>query len=151
MVRYTSKILQHFLGRHVSKLKNFLFHLWISSYILAKRSLEGVGTFAQLQICFSWGKEHNFVSLNSASKHTLSLSYNFLLWFTWKNFCKVIIKSITRSLIIFKKSRKMTNDFFNNCILIHTFQWTWCPLERVDEYIVIEEIVCHLSRFLKND
>ena len=36
----------------------------------------------------------------------------------------LIIKSITRSLIIFKKPRKMTNDFFNNYIFVHTFQWT---------------------------
>ena len=35
-----------------------------------------------------------------------------------------IIKSITRSLIIFKKPKKMTNDFFNNYIFLHTFQWT---------------------------
>ena len=35
-----------------------------------------------------------------------------------------IIKSIIRSLIIFKKPRKMTNDFFNNYIFVHTFQWT---------------------------
>ena len=35
-----------------------------------------------------------------------------------------IIKSITGSLIIFKKLRKMTNDFFNHYIFVHTFQWT---------------------------
>ena len=50
-----------------------------------------------------------------------------------------IIKSITRSLIIFKKPRKITNDFFNHCIFV------------IEEYIVIEEIISHLSRFLKND
>ena len=33
-------------------------------------------------------------------------------------------KSITRSLIIFKKLRKMTSDFFNNYIFVHTVQWT---------------------------
>ena len=38
-----------------------------------------------------------------------------------------IIKSITGSLIIFEKLRKMTNDFFN------------------------KEIICHLSWFLEND
>ena len=38
-----------------------------------------------------------------------------------------IIKSITGSLIIFEKPRKMTNDFFN------------------------KEIICHLSWFLEND
>ena len=36
----------------------------------------------------------------------------------------IIKKSITRSLIIFKKPRKMTNDFLNNYIFVHTFQWT---------------------------
>ena len=35
-----------------------------------------------------------------------------------------IIKSITGSLIIFKKLRKMTNDFFNQYIFVPTFQWT---------------------------
>ena len=34
------------------------------------------------------------------------------------------MKSIIRSLIIFKKSRKITNDFFNYYIFAHTFQWT---------------------------
>ena len=35
-----------------------------------------------------------------------------------------LIKSIARSSIIFEKPRKMTNDFFNNYIFVHTFQWT---------------------------
>ena len=35
-----------------------------------------------------------------------------------------IIKGITRILIIFKKPRKMTNDFFNNYVFVHMFQWT---------------------------
>ena len=34
----------------------------------------------------------------------------------------LIIKSATRSLIIFQKLRKMTNDFFNNYIFVRTFQ-----------------------------
>ena len=34
------------------------------------------------------------------------------------------MKSIIRNLIIFKKSRKITNDFFNYYIFAHTFQWT---------------------------
>ena len=34
------------------------------------------------------------------------------------------MKNITRSLIIFKKPRKMTNDFFNHYIFVYTFQWT---------------------------
>ena len=34
------------------------------------------------------------------------------------------VKSITRSLIIFKKPRKMTNDFFNHYTFVHAFQWT---------------------------
>ena len=35
-----------------------------------------------------------------------------------------IIKSISRSLIIFKKPRKMINDFFSHNIFVRTFQWT---------------------------
>ena len=31
---------------------------------------------------------------------------------------------MTGRLIIFKKLRKMTNDFFDNYIFVHTFQWT---------------------------
>ena len=34
------------------------------------------------------------------------------------------IKSITRSLIILKKTRKIANDFFNKYRFVHTFQWT---------------------------
>ena len=37
---------------------------------------------------------------------------------------KSIIKSISRSLIIPKKPRKMTNDFFNSYVFVHTVQWT---------------------------
>ena len=33
-------------------------------------------------------------------------------------------KSITRSLITFKKPRKITNDFFDHYIFVRTFQWT---------------------------
>ena len=40
-----------------------------------------------------------------------------------------IIKSITRSLFIFKKLRKMTNDFFNPYIFVRTFQWTSSTLQ----------------------
>ena len=36
----------------------------------------------------------------------------------------VITTTITRSLIIFKKPRNITNDFFNYYIFVHTFQWT---------------------------
>ena len=32
-------------------------------------------------------------------------------------------KSIPRNLITFKKPKKMTNNFFNNYIFVHTFQW----------------------------
>ena len=34
------------------------------------------------------------------------------------------MKSITRRLIIFKKPRKIDNDFFNHYIFVRTFQWT---------------------------
>ena len=50
--------------------------------------------------------------LENEDLKTLFHAYNF------------IIKSITRSLILFKKPRKMTSDFFNNYIFVHTFQWT---------------------------
>ena len=36
----------------------------------------------------------------------------------------LIMKSMTRNLIIFKKPRKMANDFFNHYIFVRTFQWT---------------------------
>ena len=36
----------------------------------------------------------------------------------------ITIKSITRSLIIFKKPRKMIDDFFSHYIFVRTFQWT---------------------------
>ena len=47
-----------------------------------------------------------------------------LLWNTKQMFSRslskeFLIKSITRSLIIFKKLRKMTNDFFNHYIFIY--------------------------------
>ena len=41
-------------------------------------------------------------------------AYNFIT--------KSIIK---RGLIVFKKPRKMTNDFFNHYIFVRTFQWTF--------------------------
>ena len=37
---------------------------------------------------------------------------------------KLYKESITKSLIICKRPRKMTNNFFNNCMFVHTFQWT---------------------------
>ena len=37
---------------------------------------------------------------------------------------KSIIKSITKSLIISKKPRKVTIAFFNSYVFVHTFQWT---------------------------
>ena len=60
------------------------------------------------------------------------------------------MKSITRRLIIFKKPRKIDNDFFNHYIFVRTFQWTSSEYI-VDECIVIEETISHLSCFLKND
>ena len=50
------------------------------------------------------------------------------------------IKCITRSLIIFKKPRKITNDFFNHDIFVRTFQWTSSEWSG---------IISHLSRFLQ--
>ena len=37
---------------------------------------------------------------------------------------QMMLKSITRSLIIFKKQKKITNDFFNHYIFVRRFQWT---------------------------
>ena len=48
----------------------------------------------------------------------------FLLMLPYKAVMFFIIKSITRSLIIFKKPRKVTNDVFNHYMFVHTFQWT---------------------------
>ena len=52
--------------------------------------------------------------------------YTINIWiFFFTFFSHVFLtKSITRSLIIFKKPREMANDFFNNYILVHTFQRT---------------------------
>ena len=52
--------------------------------------------------------------------------YTINIWiFFFALFSHVFLtKSITRSLIIFKKPRKMTNDFFNHYIFVRTFQWT---------------------------
>ena len=50
--------------------------------------------------------------MNKFSLKILFRAYNF------------IIESVKRILIIFKKSRKMTNDFFNHYIFVRTFQWT---------------------------
>ena len=64
---------------------------------------------------------------------TLSLTFCIMLHKNEQNTSKVanykkiasnIIKSITRSLIIFKKPRKVINDFFKNYIFVRTFQWT---------------------------
>ena len=69
----------------------------------------------------------NFVFFCSKSLATLTISCPcfFLLClkilFRTYNFT---IKSINRNLIIFKKPRKIINDFFNNYIFVHTFQWT---------------------------
>ena len=41
----------------------------------------------------------------------------------WSSFLKNIISGI-RSLIKFKKPRKITSDFFNKYIFVQTFQWT---------------------------
>ena len=50
----------------------------------------------------------NFENISLLFLKILFRAYNF------------IIKSITRSLIIFKKPRKMTNDFFNHYIFVRT-------------------------------
>ena len=57
-------------------------------------------------------------NINESKSHTWTSFLNFI-WGIQLN-----KKSITRSLIIFKKLRKMTNDFFNNYIFVRKFQWT---------------------------
>ena len=54
-----------------------------------------------------------------------------------------IIKSITRSLIIFRKPRKMTNDSFNHYIFVRTFQWTSSEcLTNVTITIKVDMVTC---------
>ena len=67
----------------------------------------------------------------------------------WISFLKSIIlgiqiynKSITKSLILFKKPRKMTNDFFNNCIFANTFQWT--------SFFLISDFLAEILKANKN-
>ena len=63
-----------------------------------------------------------------------------------------IIKSITRILIIFKKPRKMTNDFFNRYIFVHTFQWTSSDcLTNVTVTVKVALIYSNLNHFLLVD
>ena len=69
----------------------------------------------------------NFVFFCSKSLTTLIKSSQCFFSICSKIFFRAynfIIKSITRSLILFKKPRKMTNNLFNNYILVHTFQCT---------------------------
>ena len=105
------------------------------------------------------------VYLHSTKKNFLQFKYwAILIWMLSIYFFFIFFENIISGIQLynkkypqklnhFKKLRKMTKDFFNNYIFVHTFQWTsslwWCPLKCVDEYIVIEEILCHLSRFLK--
>ena len=69
----------------------------------------------------------NFVFFCSKSLTTLIKSCPCFFLICLKIYVRAynfIIKSITRRLIIFKKPRKMTNDFFNSYIFVHMFQWT---------------------------
>ena len=59
--------------------------------------------------------------LHLVIKETKKRNYKFIILFRAYTFIK---KSITRSLITFKKQTKMTNDFFNHYIFARTFQCT---------------------------
>ena len=71
-----------------------------------------------------------------------------------QNLLSFIIKRITKSLIIFKKPRKITKDFFNDYIFVYTFQWTssecFINVTITVKITMAKEIISHLSRFLKN-
>ena len=71
-----------------------------------------------------------------------------------QNLLSFIIKRITKSLIIFKKPRKITKDFFNDYIFVYTFQWTssecFINVTITVNITMAKEIISHLSRFLKN-
>ena len=69
----------------------------------------------------------NFVFFCSKSLRTLTKSCPGLYLICLKILLRAynfIIKSITASLIIFKKPRKMAKDFFNHYVFVRTFQWT---------------------------
>ena len=62
---------------------------------------------------------------------TLFRAYNF------------VIKGITRTLIIFKKPRNITNDFFIHYIFARTFQWTSSEcLTNVTITIKVDMVTC---------
>ena len=53
------------------------------------------------------------------------------------------MKGITRSLVIFKKQRKMTNDFFNHYIFVCMFQWTFSEsLTNVTTKVKVAIVTC---------
>ena len=58
--------------------------------------------------------------LKTLWKWATKFSFSLKILFGAYNF---IIKSSTRSSIIFKKPRKITNDFFNHYLFVRTFQW----------------------------
>ena len=113
----------------ITKREIFLFSLYVP-FRIDTMTLANVGTSCSFL--------HNFINTMSATSFSNFFFYSkspTTLIRSWPCFFLVclkilfwvynfIIKSITRSLIIFKKPRKMTNDFFNHYIFICTFQWT---------------------------
>ena len=108
------------------KLKNngFLQPLLFPIYFFRQLASIWDSFWGKLRCCYSFnmlqqysasrGWEEPDLFLQSGQfKKILFRAYNF------------VIKSITRSLIIFKKPRKMTNDFFNHYVFLSTLQWTW--------------------------
>ena len=110
----------------ITKRAIFLFNLYVP-FRIDTLTLANVGISCSFLHNFintmSASNFSNFVFFCSKSLTTLikSCPCFFLIFFRAYKF---IIKSITRNLIIFKKARKMTNDFFNSYIFVHTFQWT---------------------------
>ena len=125
----------------VHKLKKSLTCLFLKPPVFTYVVLKNF--FYSLNIEPFWYKCYQSISFSFSLK-ILFRAYNFL------------IKSIPRSLIILRNWERWQT--ISSIIFVHKFQWTssewtsslwWCPLKCVDEYIVIEEIVYHLSRFLK--
>ena len=117
----------------------FRFHHQTSNFLFSLHVPFHIDTWTLVNLGKSCSFLHNFINVMSAN------NFSNLVFFCSKSLTTLIkscpcffliclkilfreynfiIKSITRSLIIFKKQRKMANDFFNHYIYIRTFQWT---------------------------
>ena len=114
----------------ITKRTMFLFRLYVS-FLMDTLTLANVG--------LSCSFLHNFINAMSATKFSNFVFFCSKYLTTLIKSCpcffliclkilfwayNFIIKSITRSLIVFKKPRKVTNDIFNHYIFVRTFQWT---------------------------